>query len=265
MNSVTHHGRETAYLVSGGDGDAEVLYVHGSGGTHGLWAAQYGGSGPAHPAAALDLGGHGASEDVGVDAGPRTLDAYARDVAAVARETGAAVLVGNSLGGAVILWTAVGESPPDADVDPAALVLAGTGAKLAVSEDLREWLDGDFERAVDALHGDDALFHDADERVVERSKATMRETGSAVTRRDFLSCHSFDVRERIGTVDVPALAVVGEHDRLTPPAYHEYLADHLPRGEYAEIPDAAHLAMVERPAAFNERVRAFLDRTDPVG
>ncbi|WP_123539189.1 alpha/beta fold hydrolase [Halosimplex salinum] len=263
MQTVRHHGRETAYRLAGATGtvsagdagdDERVLYVHGSGATHRVWAAQYGADGPARPAAAVDLSGHGDSDDVDTEPGPETLDAYARDVIAVARETNATVLAGNSLGGAVVQHVAL-----DTEFEPSALVLAGTGAKLSVLDDLREWLTDDFERAVEFLHGDDRLFHDADERTLERSKSEMRSAGQAVTRRDFLTCHTFDVRDRLDEIDTPALAVVGEHDSLTPPAYHEYLAERVPGCEYAEIDDAAHLAMAERPIAFNRTVRAFLD------
>ncbi|ELZ24957.1 carboxylesterase [Halosimplex carlsbadense 2-9-1] len=257
MESVRHDGRETAYRLAGvgrGASDATALYVHGSGATHRLWAAQYGPDGPAQPAAALDLSGHGQSDDVETDPGPETLDAYARDVIAVAEETGANALVGNSLGGAVVLHVAL-----DTAFAPDALVLAGTGGKLTVNESLREWLADDFDRAVDVLHGPDRLFHDADERVLDRSRSQMLTTGQAVTHRDFMTCHAFDVRDRLDEIDAPALAVVGEHDSLTPPSYHEFLADRLPDCEYVEIPDAAHLAMAERPDAFGRAVGRFLD------
>ena len=111
---------------------------------------------------------------------------------------------------------------------------------------------------VSLLHEPDRLFHDAPAEYVELSEAAMRACGRAVTERDFLTCHRFDVRDRLGAVDVPALAVVGAHDGLTPPAYHEFLAAEIPAGEWTEIPDAAHLAMLERPAAFNEALAAFL-------
>ena len=190
METVTHHGRETAYRLAGGEG-AHAVCVHGSGGTHRVWAAQYAPDGPVRPAAAVDLSGHGDSEDVDADPGPDALDAYAADVVAVARETGARTLVGTSLGGAVVLRVAL-----DAAFDSAALVLAGTGAKLAVTERLREWL-----------------------------------------------------------------AVVGEHDGLTPPSYHEYLAANVREGEWREIPGAAHAVMIERPDAFNGAVGRFLEES----
>ena len=255
MQQIDHDGRTTRYRETQADASGPtVLYVHGSGATHRLWAAQYASDGPSHPAVALDLSGHGESDDVETEPGPGTLSAYARDVTAVARTTGADVLVGNSLGGAVVQHVAL-----DTDFDPAALVLAGTGAKLAVIEHLRQWLRDDFDRAIEFLHGDDRLFHDASDRTIERSMAEMREIGRSVTARDFLTCHAFDVRDRLDGSRVPALAVVGEHDSLTPPAYHQYLAAELPDCQYAEIDGAAHLAMAERPADFNRVLEDFLD------
>ncbi|WP_135830045.1 alpha/beta fold hydrolase [Halorussus halobius] len=255
MNEVTHHGRTTTYRVAdrGGEG-TPVLFVHGSGGTHEVWKAQLGRFARERPVVALDLSGHGDSEDVDATAGWETLSAYADDVLAVAAETDAGVVVGNSLGGAVALQLAL-----ERDHALDALVLAGTGPKLPVLADLRRWLAEEFDRAVEFLHGPDRLFHDADARYRRLSTETMREVGQAVTRRDFETSHRFDVRDRLDEISVPTLAVVGEHDKLTPPDYHERLADGIPDGRYREIPDAAHLAMLEEPEAFNAALREFLD------
>lgn len=255
MERVMHHGRATAYRVAdrGGEGSS-LLCVHGSGGTHEAWKAQLGRLAGHRPVAALDLSGHGDSEDVAADPGWETLSAYADDVLAVADDTDADVLVGNSLGGAVALQIAV-ERAHDFD----ALVLAGAGAKLPVLADLLDWLETEFDRAVEFLHGEDRLFHDADSRYVELSTEAMREVGQRVTRRDFRSCHEFDLRHRLGDVAVPTLALVGEHDKLTPPEYHEYLAEEIPDGRYRKIPNAAHLAMLEEPEEFNAAIREFVD------
>ncbi|OTF00191.1 alpha/beta fold hydrolase [Halorubrum sp. SD683] len=255
MERVTHDGRATAYrrFDRGGDGPT-VCFVHGSGGTKDIWKSQAR-LADRVPSVAVDLSGHGDSDDVATPAGPETLNAYADDVIAVAEETGATVLCGNSLGGAVALRVAL-----ERDLALDGLVLAGTGAKLAVAEPLRGALADDFERAVSLLHEPDRLFHDAPPEYVELSEAAMRECGRAVTERDFLTCHRFDVRERLDEIGVPALALVGAHDELTPPAYHEYLADGIPAGELAEVPDAAHLAMLEAPTVFNDALSAFLGR-----
>ncbi|PSQ56431.1 alpha/beta hydrolase [Halobacteriales archaeon SW_8_68_21] len=253
MKRMTHDGRATAYRRSdrGGDGPT-VCLVHGSGGTKDVWKSQAR-LADRFPGVAVDLSGHGDSEDVATPAGPETLDAYADDVVAVAEATDATVICGNSLGGAVALQVVLNR-----DLALDGLVLAGTGAKLSVTESLRDALASDFERAVSMLHEPDRLFHDAPAEYVELSKASMRACGREVTERDFLTCHAFDVRERLDAIDVPALGVVGAHDELTPPAYHEYLADRIPGGEWTKLSDAAHLAMLERPVAFNGALAGFI-------
>lgn len=257
MESTTHNDRTTAYRVAdrGGEGDP-VLFVHGSGGSHEIWKAQLARLSSEFPVVAVDLSGHGESDDVNADPGWGTISAYADDVLAVAEATDARTLVGNSLGGAIVLHVVIERS-----FDPDALVLAGTGARLSVLDDLLRWLEGDFDRAVDFLHDDDRLFHDPDDRYVDLSKESMYEVGQRVTSRDFHSCHTFDVRDELDGITAPTLAVVGEYDMLTPPWYHEFLAENVQDGRYAEIEGAAHLAMLETPDTFNETLSSFLAET----
>lgn len=253
MEWVSHDDRRTAYRCTnrGGDG-TPLLCIHGSGGSHAVWRGQHR-LADERPVVAVDLSGHGESEDVATAPGPETLAAYADDVVAVADATDAGILCGNSLGGAVSLHIAIER---DRALD--ALVLAGTGAKLAVLPDLLGWLGSDFDRAVDFLLGPNRLLATDDPRYLDAAEATMREAGQRVTERDFRTSDAFDVRGRLDEVDPPALALTGARDELTPPAYHEYLAEHLPRGRWTMVDDAAHLSMLERPDAFNAAVGDFL-------
>jgi pimeloyl-ACP methyl ester carboxylesterase len=252
METVTHHGRETAYRDAS-DGSNPVLYIHGSGSTHSVWAGQYGR--PGHDAVALDLSGHGESEDI--DLGPRAgtdaMAAYADDAVAVARETGASVLCGNSLGGAVALTVAL-----DRDPSLDGLVLVGTGAKLGVADELLDALAGDYDDAIDALVDDDMLYHTTTDERRADAREMFTAVGQRATERDFRACDAFDARDRLDEVDPPALVVNGEHDRLTPPAFHEYLGEHLPDARRVELPDAAHMPYVEHPEPFNAAVDGFL-------
>jgi pimeloyl-ACP methyl ester carboxylesterase len=252
MESVRHHGRETAYRSVARDRRGPtVLYVHGSGGTHRVWANQYGAAD--HPVVAVDLSGHGESGDIDAEPGESTLAAYADDVVAVAGATDADALVGNSLGGAVTLWVLLERA-----WEPDAVVLTGTGPTLPVYGKLLEWLDSEFDRAISFLHGRDRLFHSTDEELLGNSRTVMRRVGRSVTRRDFLTCDRFDVTDSLSAIGVPALALCGEHDTLTPRSAHEQLARGIPDGEFALVPDAAHLAMLERPSVFDEVVADFI-------
>lgn len=252
MDTVSHDGRTTAYRRTDfGDGP-RVCYIHGAGGSHEVWVEQYGDhEGP--PAVAVDLSGHGDSDDVATDHGTETLDAYADDVVAVCEETDATVLCGNSMGGAVAMWVAL-----ERDIDLEGLVLSDTGAKLGVDEGFRESLARNFESAVASLHTPKTLFFDPDDDLVEVSKRGLLTTGQSVTIRDFETCDRFDIRDRLEELTTPALAICGEHDPLTPPSFHEYLEAELPDCQYVEIGATAHMPMLERPDVFNDAVRTFL-------
>lgn len=261
MESIYHHDRETAYRVSdrGGSGPT-ICCVHGAGGTSTVWKAQHRLSDEC-PIVTLDCSGHGESEDVDTQPGFETLAAYADDVLAVVDETDADVLVGHSLGGAVVQHLLLERS-----VDIGRVVLTGTGARLPVPEEIRNWLGTDdtdvLARVAAYLHAPGRLFAAPDDDLRAVSGAALTECGRAVLSRDFNTCHRFDVRDQIGTIDIPALAVVGRDDQLTPPWYHRHLARELPECAFAAIDDAGHLAMLEQPAAFNGVIETFLDSTD---
>ena len=67
-----------------------------------------------------------------------------------------------------------------------------------------------------------------------------------------------DLRHAIPRVRVPALVVVGEHDRVTPPAAAVALAGALPQGRLAIIEGAGHMLPYEQPAAAAAAITSFL-------
>jgi pimeloyl-ACP methyl ester carboxylesterase len=62
---------------------------------------------------------------------------------------------------------------------------------------------------------------------------------------------SIGAQQRLDTLaalgGVPAAVLVGERDRLTPPACAQSIADALPGAELTVCPDAGHMLMLERP------------------
>lgn len=257
MQTLRHHGRSTAYRyreASDGSGPG-IVCIHGSGGSHAVWKGQFE-LADRTSVAAVDLSGHGASEDIDADPGYETLEAYAEDVVAVIEATDCSVILGHSLGGAVALWAAL-----EHDLSLDGLVLAGTSAKLAVLSDLLRSLETEFEQTVDFLHGPGRLFYDPEPALLDESKTRFVETGQAVTVRDFKTANRFDVRDRLHELTLPAAAIVGEYDRLTPLEYQRHFTAAMDCS-LLRVENAAHLAMLEQPTAFNGAVSMFLDRLE---
>jgi 3-oxoadipate enol-lactonase len=72
-----------------------------------------------------------------------------------------------------------------------------------------------------------------------------------------------DLRHAVPRVTVPALVVVGEHDRVTPPASAVELAGSLPDGRLVVLADAGHVAMLEVPHELNREIRSFVKEVFP--
>jgi pimeloyl-ACP methyl ester carboxylesterase len=73
-----------------------------------------------------------------------------------------------------------------------------------------------------------------------------------------------DSHETASSLDAPALVLVGENDALTPPADAMDLAGHLPLAKLGTIPEAGHLAPLEKPAEVNEELFLFLSSYFPL-
>lgn len=63
-------------------------------------------------------------------------------------------------------------------------------------------------------------------------------------------------------ITCPTQIIVGELDQATPPSDARLLVDHIPNARLAIILNAAHLANIEQPEAFNQIVAAFASELD---
>lgn len=68
-----------------------------------------------------------------------------------------------------------------------------------------------------------------------------------------------DSTETVTTIFAPTLVVVGEDDRIVPPADAAALAEALPLGRLRVIPQAGHVPPLERPESFEAVVAGFLE------
>lgn len=167
------------------------------------------------------------------------------------REVGArgAIVVGHSYGGGVAMELALGGAPIGG------LVLVATGARLRVHPAVLQAA----ERAVTTGEPMSArfAFHDAPRGAIEAFEAASATTPPEATRADWRACDSFDRMGMLGAIEVPTLVVGGQGDLLTPPRYHGYLADHLPRAQLELVAGRGHMLPWEDPAGFARLVRTF--------
>ena len=67
----------------------------------------------------------------------------------------------------------------------------------------------------------------------------------------------FDLREQLGSINDPLLAVNGAQDQVCPPADAQFIAEHAPNAQAAVIDTVAHLAPAEDPEATAELLINF--------
>lgn len=240
-------GSTEVYFQSEGQGHA-LLFVHGSGADHTLWRHQQQELHHEHFVVSLDLNGHGRS--------PRRegggLTVYTEDVLAVMAVIEQPVfLLGHSLGGAIALNTAL-QKPKNLR----AIGLLGTGAKLRVQPQILSTIATDFEAAIELLVRWE-FRAEAPEGLLQWRSEQMRRNGQAVLLRDFTTCDEFNVMERLREIDVPALVICGQDDKLTPVKYSQYLKDQLHEARLEVIEGAGHNMMLEQPEALNRAIRDF--------
>jgi pimeloyl-ACP methyl ester carboxylesterase len=231
--------------------------------------------------AAFDHRSHGASGRAA--GGDLTLRAMGRDLGAVLGAVAGerpAIVVGHSMGAMAIL--ALAEQRPELFEGPiAGVVLLGAassdllrGAMGSVTELLRPRL-GNLSTAAERVNRlRKALMAspvdvsgvvarvtqfgpDAPSRVVDHVVTLAQRTASEVWTEALPDLMEMDLRHAVPRIRVPALVLVGEHDRVTPPAAAVELAAALPEGRLSLIEGAGHIPMLERPDAVNEALAAF--------
>jgi pimeloyl-ACP methyl ester carboxylesterase len=100
-------------------------------------------------------------------------------------------------------------------------------------------------------------FVGAPPEAVDAYEVAVRETPPEAARRDWTACDRFDRIGALGGIAAPALALGGTADLLTPPKYHRYLAEHLPRAQLRLLEGRGHMLPWEDPHAFAREVRVF--------
>jgi pimeloyl-ACP methyl ester carboxylesterase len=274
-------GTELAVRAAGKASDPVLVFAHGFSLDLTSWHYQWTGLSEGFRCVLMDFRSHGRSDRAaGGDVSPMALG---HDLAAVLDTMAPdrpAVVVGHSMGAMAML--AMAESRPDLYAGRVVgAVFAGAsssdlvrGAMGSVTELLRPRLGSLREAAnrVNRLRGyvlasPPDVGHvvarvtqfgpHASPHVVDYVVGLAAKAPSEVWTDGLAGLMDVDLRHAIRHVRVPALVMVGEHDRVTPPSSAVSLASELPDGRLEMLEGAGHIPMMEAHEEFNRRLADF--------
>ena len=247
------------YVIEGHDGPWVTL-AHPLAGDLGLWAPQVAELRSRYRLLRYDVRGHGASSAV---AAPYTLADLASEAAGLLDALGITRThwVGLSMGGMIAQQLALQRprlldriilADSTARRPPGAAELWGErirqareqGMAALAGPTLQRWFTGPFCAA------NPAVLAWVGDVIARTSVEGYSGCCAAIAEIDFL--------DRLKEIKAEALIMAGEHDHSTPPAMSEQMSQHWPGSVWCTIPDAAHLANIEQPEFFNERMLRFL-------
>jgi pimeloyl-ACP methyl ester carboxylesterase len=277
LATVEIDGSPVNYVdLPGPGGDVEpIVFVHGLGGQWQNWLENLPRAAQERRVVALDLPGFGLS------AKPRekiTISGYGRCVDALCErlELGRVDIVGNSMGGYIAAEVAI-QFPERIDQ----LILVSAAGITSADVAHRPILTAGRLAAAMATYGA-ARHRDIAARprarhyalaLVARHPSLMaadlayegffKGTGKPGFDEALRACLEYDYRDRLPEIRQPTLIVWGENDSIIPVKdAHEY-ARLIADSRKVVMKDTGHIAMAERPAAFNEVMMEFLAETGP--
>ena len=208
-----------------------------------------------------DTRGHGQSD---VPAGPYTFDDLVGDVVGLmdAKSIETAAFMGLSMGG----MTGLGLSLNHAD--RISRVVCADGRADAPPPFVAMWdqrmaavADGGLEAIADGTLG--TWLTETWRQAHPEQTAAVRDMVTATNPDGYIACckalQKLDYLKSLGAAKAPILYVGGSHDVGAPPEVMTAMADATPGGQFVEIPDAAHVANINAPEAYNAAVARFLE------
>jgi 3-oxoadipate enol-lactonase len=256
-------GKETIfhYLDFNPDGHPAILLLHGLGADGSSWGFQI----PVLSEAGLrpiapDLPGFGKSIP---GEGRWTIARAANEVARMVSglNTSPLILVGISMGGTVALQLAL-----DFPRLVQKLVLVSTFACLRPKRfDEMSYLLGRY--VVANLRGKEYQAETVAQRLFPHpDQADLRaelisrilQSDEHIYRQAMQALGLFDVRRRLGEIEVPTLIISGENDTTVPLANQAELAAGIPGAHQIIIPQAGHAVIADQATRFNRELLAFI-------
>jgi len=243
-----------------------LVGVHGFGGDKETWLMMAALIPKRRGVALIDLPGHGRSSDV--PESQATIRHHAEAVLRVLDRAGfdRAVICGNSMGGGVALRLA--RSWPDR---VAGLVLVASIGRDVHESTALQWVDhnplipreADIDRFMELVLERPPPVGKAVIRHVITQRARRAESLQKLFRGFVLAGGDAGVPRELAPIDIPALVIHGEQDRIISKRTAEDLVQALPRAELVVMRGVGHAPQLEAPRTTAKLVERFVvDRVD---
>jgi len=259
-------GAVIAVLAAGPETGRPLVLIHGLGwDAERLWAGQMARlAGAGWRVLAPDLRGNGGSAPIRA---PLRVPDLADDVAAVLAALGVVrpVLVGFSMGGMVATDLALRPG-----IAPAGLMIACGGVTCPPEAEaaVEAMLDRAARLGPDAFAAEQAtaIFAPAWAAGNPAAVADFRRWRAAMDqqslRHSFRAPFGCDYAPRLGGIACPVAVLAAAEDSFVDPEDARALAARFPDGRFELLPGAGHMAPIEAPEAFADRLAAFLTRVE---
>jgi len=260
-----------------------VLLLHGVTLQWWVWGAQFNTLVDNYRLLAWDMRGHGEST-VGSDA--MAMEAIAKDLAEVLEyfDLTNTIVVGHSMGG-MALGAFCAEQYETAHERVSGLMfLASSAATMAVPAltggavgllqllastrlDVRQpdparlWRNNNLSVVLVRW----AFGRHPTAKAVDQVRRMLADSNPAIAQDAGRAIATHDVLEDLGHVQIPTLVVVGDMDRLTPPAHAEILVKAIPEAQLRVLPSIGHQVMQEDPEALNRLINELVELTEIEG
>ncbi len=252
-----------SYTDEGQEGSSVIIFIHGFPFNKSMWNLQVGSLKDSYRTITYDIRGHGNS-----DAGNEgfSIDLFVNDLISFmdALKIDKAILCGLSMGGYIAL-KAIEKHNERFD----ALVLSDTQCiadtpeakekRIKAIEDIRTTgVEKYAEESIKNLFASESFttrvkeIEDVKKMIVKTSEQSLCNTLIALSVRK-------ETCNLLSEIKVPVLIMVGNQDKITPPAAASFMHERI-KGSLLKIIDhAGHLSNLENPVEFNIQLKGFVD------
>jgi pimeloyl-ACP methyl ester carboxylesterase len=271
-------GADRISYVELGEGETPVLLVHGLGGNWTAWLESLPALAAKHRVIAVDLPGFGGSppsgDGISIPGYSRTLERFCECL-----ELAPAVVIGNSLGGwvaadltlrapervrALVLVDAAGIVPTRWERRKALSVMDGAALMAPHAPRFRRTVASRRRLRAMAFRYTAARPGDLAADLVYMAMPAAPDPGFKQALLAARRSWSDGWCDTLTEIECPTLIVWGDRDSLLPLRHGREYARRILNSRLVVVPDAGHLPMLERPAAFNSLVLEFLADSDDV-